>query len=185
MTGNDTSIEARKRALRVTVRARRKAFASSPDRAAAVAAIADHVLRLQHDWAGLCVAAYRAMGSEVPLDSVIAALEQARALVLLPEVVGPAGTVLSFGDDARVPDIVLLPLIAFDRSGGRLGQGGGYYDATLAAWRAAGHTPTTVGIAFGCQAVPVVPRAAHDQLLDWIVTQHGAYRAGGADRTDA
>ncbi|MCU0881313.1 MAG: hypothetical protein MUF14_01445 [Hyphomonadaceae bacterium] len=179
------TVEAAKQALRVAVRARRKAFASGPDALVAIAAIQRHVLALRPDWAGLTVGAYQAMGSEVPLASLEEALEHAGGRVLLPEVVGPSGTVLQFGDPNQVPDIVLVPLIAFDLSGGRLGQGGGYYDATLAGWHEQGHRPATVGIAFACQAVPAVPRAPHDQLLDWIVTQHGAYRATATDRTDA
>ena len=70
------------------------------------------------------------------------------------------------------PDLFILPLVAFDRTGGRLGQGGGYYDRTLAALR--GHVrPVFVGLAFAGQEVPRVPIDAHDQKLDGILTERG------------
>lgn len=185
MASSATPMEAAKQALRVAVRARRKAFASGLEAPAATAAIAGHVLGLRADWRGIVVAAYETMGSEVPTTGLIDALEHAGATVLLPHVVGPSGTALSFGAGAQVPHIVLVPLVAFDRSGARLGQGGGYYDATLAAWRAEGRGPVTVGVAFACQMVDAIPQETHDQLLHWIVTQHGAYATPATDRTDA
>lgn len=70
------------------------------------------------------------------------------------------------------PDLFILPLVAFDRTGGRLGQGGGYYDRTLAALR--GHIrPVFIGLAFCGQEVARVPVDAHDQKLDGILTERG------------
>lgn len=80
-------------------------------------------------------------------------------------------------DDKEVlePDIVLVPLVAFDHSGGRLGYGGGYYDRTLAKLRA--KKPTfAVGVAYDEQRVDEVPREEHDQLLDWVLTPSGPIR---------
>ncbi len=69
------------------------------------------------------------------------------------------------------PDIVLTPLLAFDRKGTRLGYGGGYYDATLAAYRKDGHPCRAVGFAYAEQLVLFpLPRAEHDVPLDAVVT---------------
>ncbi|NJM30016.1 MAG: 5-formyltetrahydrofolate cyclo-ligase [Rhizobiales bacterium] len=68
------------------------------------------------------------------------------------------------------PDVLLVPLLAFDREGYRLGYGGGFYDRTLAKLRAI-KSVTAIGIAYAAQEVPSVPHDAHDQRLDWIMTE--------------
>lgn len=70
-------------------------------------------------------------------------------------------------------DWVLVPGIAFDRSGGRLGYGGGYYDRTLAALRARGGPLVAIGIAYACGLLPpeVHLPEPHDMALDEIVTE--------------
>src|SRR5207253_9411221 len=70
----------------------------------------------------------------------------------------------------RTPDLILVPLLAFDRRGGRLGQGGGFYDRTIAALRAAGPV-TGVGLAYAGQEVDRVPTDDRDALLDGILTE--------------
>lgn len=65
-------------------------------------------------------------------------------------------------------DVILVPGIAFDRSGGRLGQGKGYYDKLLQEARP---RATLIGLAFNCQIVDEVPREAHDVPMDLIVTE--------------
>lgn len=70
------------------------------------------------------------------------------------------------------PTVFLLPLIGFDRLGGRLGQGGGYYDATLAAARTRGGV-YACGIAFAAQEVDAIPCEAHDQRMDAVVCETG------------
>ncbi len=70
------------------------------------------------------------------------------------------------------PEVLVVPLLAFDRRGYRLGYGGGYYDRTLAGLRAAGPV-LAVGFAFAAQEVAAVPRDDHDQRLDLIVTEAG------------
>lgn len=68
------------------------------------------------------------------------------------------------------PDIIMVPFLAFDRKGYRLGYGGGYYDATLAELRAK-RDITAVGVGYAQQAVLFnLPAEEHDQKLDWIVT---------------
>ena len=64
-------------------------------------------------------------------------------------------------------------MLAFDRRGGRLGQGGGYYDRTLAALRATAWPPAFVGLAYAGQEVERVPTDEHDQKLDAILTERG------------
>lgn len=78
--------------------------------------------------------------------------------------------------DILEPDVLLVPLLAFDNEGYRLGYGGGFYDRTLALCRT--RTPETlaVGVAFAGQRVDRVPRSAEDERLDWIVTEEGARR---------
>jgi len=68
------------------------------------------------------------------------------------------------------PDILLVPLLAFDRAGGRIGYGGGYYDRTIAALRAKKQV-MAVGIAFAAQEVPQVPVGAGDARLDLVLTE--------------
>lgn len=69
-----------------------------------------------------------------------------------------------------VPELVLVPLLACDRSGNRLGFGKGFYDYTLAGLRATGSV-RAVGLAFDCQLVATIPAQRHDQALDGVVTQ--------------
>ena len=75
------------------------------------------------------------------------------------------------------PDILLMPLLAFDVNGGRLGSGGGYYDRTLAALRKEGQI-TTVGIAYAGQEIAHVPMTKNDEYLDWIATETGVRKLG-------
>ncbi len=65
------------------------------------------------------------------------------------------------------PQILIVPLLAFDRTGYRLGYGGGFYDRTIAAIPGA----ITIGFAFAAQEMPKVPRETTDQKLDFIVTE--------------
>ena len=69
--------------------------------------------------------------------------------------------------------LILLPLVAFDRHGGRLGLGGGFYDRTLAGLRARRQV-TAVGVGFDAQLVPEVPHGPDDQPLDWLLTDRRA-----------
>lgn len=78
------------------------------------------------------------------------------------------------GSRRIAPDIVIVPLLAFDLDGYRLGYGGGFYDRTLAALRAAGPI-LAIGFAFEMQRVDRVPRAAYDQPLDRVVTEAAAH----------
>jgi 5-formyltetrahydrofolate cyclo-ligase len=68
------------------------------------------------------------------------------------------------------PDLVITPLLAFDRRGGRIGQGGGHYDRTLAALRTQGPV-FVLGLAYAGQEVARIPAEPHDQSLDAILTE--------------
>jgi 5-formyltetrahydrofolate cyclo-ligase len=70
--------------------------------------------------------------------------------------------------------VLIVPLLAFDREGYRLGYGGGFYDRTLADLRAKGRV-LAVGVGFSVQEVPRVPRDATDERLDWVVTDREAF----------
>lgn len=78
-------------------------------------------------------------------------------------------------DKAAVdPDIVLVPLLAFDSRGYRLGYGGGFYDRTLAKLRAI-KSVVAVGVAYDEQRVDAVPVESYDQRLDWVLTPSGPH----------
>ncbi len=71
-----------------------------------------------------------------------------------------------------VPDVLLVPMLAFDRHGYRLGYGGGFYDRTLDQLRAKKNV-IAIGVAYAGQEVDAVPRGPHDQPLDYVLTEQG------------
>jgi 5-formyltetrahydrofolate cyclo-ligase len=73
-----------------------------------------------------------------------------------------------------VPDIMLVPLAAFDRAGHRIGYGGGYYDYTFSHLRKARHV-IGVGLAFAVQEIKTVPALAHDAALDYVLTENRVF----------
>ena len=77
-----------------------------------------------------------------------------------------------------IPDVVLVPLLAFDRSGYRVGWGGGFYDRTLEQLRKRPEGVIAVGTAFAGQEVDAVVHDELDQPVDWVVTEKGAIRIG-------
>lgn len=161
------------------------------------AAVATHLLSLLPNLrlGSLTIAGYHPKGDEVdvlPSLSVLAAAGHATALPVVtgrawplvfrlwrpghPLVPGAFRIMEPMGDAPLVqPDIVLVPLLAFDKQGYRLGYGGGFYDRTLEVLRA--EAPTlAVGIGYAGQGVDKLPIDAYDQKLDWIVTEQGAWR---------
>jgi 5-formyltetrahydrofolate cyclo-ligase len=139
------------------------------------------------------IAAYCPQGSELdpgPILASILAFNPDRTRACLPVAAASASTLVfrlwrpgerlvpdAFGAPApppgapeALPNLVMTPLLAFDRHGGRLGQGGGHYDRTLAALRR--QRPVFVlGVAFSAQEVDQVPTEAHDARLNAIVTE--------------
>ena len=74
------------------------------------------------------------------------------------------------------PHLVLVPLLAFDARGHRLGYGGGYYDRTIGALRRGRRPPLIVGLAYAAQEIDAVPAGGGDEALDWVVTEDEARR---------
>jgi len=182
-----------KLALRNLMRARRAGL--SPDaRAKAARAVAD-IFPREVGRPSLKVAGYLPVGAELDPGPLMARLAGEGAVILLPVVVTP-GEGLCFreatsheryvhdaagilapppGAPVHAPDLILAPLLAFDRFGGRLGQGGGYYDRTLAALRA-GPGVLSIGLGFEVQEVDEIPLGPHDAFLDAICTEIGYRR---------
>ncbi len=159
---------------------------------AAAQAVKDHVLA-ELDLYDKNIAGYWPLGDELDCRPALEALVAAGARVALPVVAGqghalifrawapgdaleqgPYGT-MHPGPRAPVvcPQILLVPLIAFDLAGQRLGYGAGYYDRTINALRAKGQL-TAVGLAYDAQRVDAVPAGGHDQELDAVITNAGA-----------
>jgi 5-formyltetrahydrofolate cyclo-ligase len=162
-------------------------------RADGSAAISAAVLGL--DFApGCAVSAFLPILSEVDLAEVITGLDGRGHPVGLPVMVDnglvfrrfrPGDMLVPLGFGTRgpgpeaaeiLPDTLLMPLTAFDRRGGRVGYGRGYYDRAVAGLRAAGRFPRLIGIAFSVQEVAAVPMEPHDVPLDMIVTERDVFR---------
>ena len=174
-----------KQTLRQRARARRAELARAcPDFAQRVAAFVDE-LNIRSN---AIVAGYWPVRDEADPRELMKALGTALALPRIDA----KHTALSFrewheGDalvdnhhgipepraEAKIvtPDVVLVPLLAFDTLGHRLGYGGGYYDRTLSVTRT-----LTIGIAYAGQEVKELPREAHDHPLDMIATEKGLRR---------
>lgn len=90
---------------------------------------------------------------------------------------GPFGAKVPAEGVAMVPRVLIVPMLAFDARGFRLGYGGGFYDRTLAKLRAAGPV-TALGFAFDAQELAEVPIDGFDQRLDGVVTESGLRRFG-------
>lgn len=185
-----------KDAARREARARRDAVADS-DRPAASAAVCRRIAELAADGhlPRGAVGGYWPLGSELDARPALLHLKRLGHPVSLP-VSGPRGTALVFRDwdpeapmaagrygiqepaEGRAvlcPSLLLVPMLAFDRHGHRLGYGAGYYDRTLDGLRANGAV-LAVGVAFAAQEMPAVPVDRHDERLDWIVTERETLR---------
>lgn len=94
-----------------------------------------------------------------------------------PLVEGAFGAMIPETGDEITPRVLIVPMLAFDRRGFRLGYGGGFYDRTLERLRARGPV-TAIGFAFAAQEVEAVPIEPTDQPLDLIVTEKGVITPG-------
>ncbi|MBU1384496.1 MAG: 5-formyltetrahydrofolate cyclo-ligase [Alphaproteobacteria bacterium] len=176
-----------KHELRAAMRATRKRLAGlDPEAHLRAAGHADDLPP------GEIVAVYRAIGSELDADALAMALAGAGRTLCLPVVVerdapmifrrwspdeplelDEAGVPAPFPLAATVaPDLIVTPLLAFDAAGGRLGQGGGYYDRTFAALPDA----IRIGFAYAGQQHENLPLEPHDIRLHGVLTETG-YRA--------
>ena len=178
-----------KSALRAEMQARRSKLASAPNAHAAAHQLAANLVQKLSWQTPDVIAGYWPLPSELDLRPGMAALHSAGAGIALP-VMLPGNQLLfrrwrpedllkeaQFGvqeplDSATevTPTIVLVPLLAFDRCGSRLGHGAGYYDRALEHLRAAGAT-VALGCAFSEQEVEKIPAEPHDQPLDGVVTE--------------
>jgi 5-formyltetrahydrofolate cyclo-ligase len=162
--------------------------------AAAAAHLAALLAALAAEGRARVIAGYMPIRTEIDPIPAMIALAATGARMCVPVVDG-AGLPLSFrawapgcamipgafgapipADAAPLaPDALIVPLLAFDAAGGRLGYGGGFYDRTLARLRAGGPV-VAIGFAYGAQQVDATPQEATDQPLDFIVTEAGARR---------
>ncbi|MEM7567003.1 MAG: 5-formyltetrahydrofolate cyclo-ligase [Pseudomonadota bacterium] len=183
-------IDADKRALRRRMRALRGAV---PDRAARTDALLARAAALLGVDASFVLAGYVGIGSEVDPVPLLAAHHAKGGALALP--VAAAESPLAFrawrpgetlragafrvpepvGGASIVPDVLLVPLLAFDADRWRLGQGGGHYDRTLA--QPAFAQARTIGLAFDAQEAEAIPRDRFDRRLDAIVTETRTLRA--------
>jgi len=90
---------------------------------------------------------------------------------------GPFGARVPEGGEWITPQVLIVPLLAWDRRGYRLGYGGGFYDRTLQGLRERGPV-VAIGFAFAAQEVDAVPIDATDQRLDMVVTEAGMVGVG-------
>jgi 5-formyltetrahydrofolate cyclo-ligase len=182
-------LDAAKRAAREAASARRHGL----DAAFAGRALAEHVLRDCPPVPGAVVSGFWPLGEEIDIRPLLIVLHQRGHRVALP-VTPRRGEALTFrawqpGDalvperfgtmrpigEVLVPDMLLIPLLAFDAAGGRLGYGGGFYDRTLAALPGR----FRLGCAFAAQQVDAVPVGPYDIRLDAVATEAGIIRCGG------
>src|SRR6266550_4844926 len=182
------SLETEKTILRAAALAKRDAL-SGGQRMAAAQAIARRGLPIEI-MPGKDVAGYSPIRSEIdpaPLMQELAARGMRLALPVIAARDAPLGFRLWAADDKLlrgplgilepspdaaeiVPDVVLVPLAAFDRSGHRIGYGAGHYDRTLEQLRKL-KAITAVGIAAAVQEVEAVPTLLHDAALDYVLTE--------------
>lgn len=185
--------EARQKAL--------KARQALPDgiRFAAEQAIAEGVLTLLAQHKQRHVAGYAAIRGEVDCKALLQDLKRKGYVTSLPVVkTGKAAPLVfrrcdpdtdkmssgPFGipepDQACpeiIPDILLVPLVGFDPACHRIGYGAGFYDRTIAHYQQAGHPVLTIGLGFDCQKFDKIDAKAHDQPLDYIVTEVDVYHS--------
>jgi 5-formyltetrahydrofolate cyclo-ligase len=129
---------------------------------------------------GPILEALRRQGHEILLPTVEAKRELVfRHFVADSELVdGPLGIRMPPRSARQIdPDLLIVPLIAFDRTGHRLGYGAGYFDRALERLRKVKKI-VAVGLAYAVQEVDRIPHEAHDQKLDWIVTEKEAIEVG-------
>jgi len=192
-----SAVAAAKKELR-SIAKRIRAEVSQQQGSAAAEAIAAHGIAFAGPPQGAIVSGFSAIGDEIdPLPLMLRLAREGYGLAL-PVVEGNS-LPLTFrrwqpGDplvegcwgirepqpSAAVvdPDVILVPLLAFDAAGHRLGYGGGFYDRTLAVARAR-KPALAIGLGYDCQEVPAVPRLDFDQRLDWVLTPSGPRKCIG------
>src|SRR5260370_9998342 len=188
MSSPPASLEKQKATLRATALAARDAL-SGEHRAAAAQAIALRGLPFQTT-PGTLVAGYSPIRSEIDPTPLMRKLAAQGVQLALPAIIagdqplkfrawspsdrlrrGRLGILEPAPDAAEIiPDILLVPLAAFDRLGHRIGYGAGHYDRTLAQLRKF-KAIAAIGVAFAAQEVEAVPALLHDVALDYVLTE--------------
>ncbi|RVT86586.1 5-formyltetrahydrofolate cyclo-ligase [Rhodobacteraceae bacterium CCMM004] len=186
VTGDQEDAAALKAAARQAAFARRKAAHAALGAGAGAAALAAALA----PWRGRPLAGYLPIRTEIdPRPAMAEAARHGPVAVPVIEgpgkplrfrrwtpeaalVEGPFGVAIPAEGPWIVPEVLIVPLLAFDARGWRLGYGGGYYDRTLAGLRAAGPVHA-LGFAFAAQEVPHVPTDPTDAPLDGVVTERG------------
>jgi 5-formyltetrahydrofolate cyclo-ligase len=170
----------------------RRLTLAAPDAASATAQACSHLVSLARSLGARRIALYGAMDGELDPREAADALRRDGATLCFPRVAGrrklsfhivddPADLVAnrlgipepSVGTPEIGPaelDLIVAPGLAFDRTGGRVGWGGGYYDATLASVAV-----TSAGLFYSVQLIDQVPRAAYDHPVDYVVCELGAW----------
>ena len=183
-----------KHRLRASTRAARAAL-SPEERIAASTRIVARLLALPELRAASTVLVYAPVRDEVDVGGVVAHLHAAGTRTLFPRVRGCELDLVAAADlrtlqlgyrgvrepsgpaiDPAVVDVAVVPGLAFDPRGGRLGSGGGHYDRLLARLPS---EVVRIGVGFTCQVVPLVPRQAHDEPVQLVVTETAVHRATG------
>jgi 5-formyltetrahydrofolate cyclo-ligase len=194
---DEPAIAEAKQQMRASARAARRALEPELRRAASEA-ICRHLLALPRLADASVVLGYAAGAEEPDPSRALVALRDRGAAILLPRVTGdrlevvavedlaalapgylgipePAGPAVAMFPPSDTAGLaVLVPGVAFDPQGGRLGQGGGHYDRQLALFDGAATAPLLVGVAFTTQLVHEVPRTPHDRGVHLVVTEDGA-----------
>lgn len=193
-----TSLGDEKASLRKALSAIRKEASLDVEAAHHLAQLAPELMGMFRPEAGAIVAGYWPIRTELdprPLMQQLVAAGLTTALPATPQpgkplifhlwqegdpvIEGLYGTSEPAPEAPRCePDILLVPMLAFDNAGYRLGYGGGFYDRSLAALRAINPAVRAVGIAFGAQRIDLVPRGEHDARLDAVLTPEGVAVAG-------
>lgn len=150
--------------------------------AAGLAVVTEHVGRTAGVGDGVAratVTAFEPMRTEPPVDLLVARLRAAGVRVLVPVTLArPRLEWADLADPARTPlgqevlagvDVALVPALAVDRDGVRLGQGGGYYDTTLPRLRELAPGAPVVAVLHDHELVPRVPAARHDARVDGVL----------------
>jgi 5-formyltetrahydrofolate cyclo-ligase len=183
-----SNIVTQKAELRGAALTRRDAL-SPEERAAAAETIAARAFPVPLA-PGTIVSGFMPLKSELNPLPLLRKLAEAGATLALPAIAGRGKPLImrayAFGDElARgqwgirepkpeaaevAPDILLVPLAAFDRAGHRIGYGAGYYDMTIAALRAKKKV-IAVGLAFAAQEIREVPATPRDEALDLVLTE--------------
>jgi 5-formyltetrahydrofolate cyclo-ligase len=181
-------------ATRTLMKARREALPAI-ERATLSLALADIDIARHLPPPPQTVSGFLPIGDEIDPRPLMTALQAAGYAIALPVVQG-RGKALTFrsytpGDQLDVvqwglqepmsvaptvdPDILLVPLLAFDNSGNRLGYGAGHYDRSIAGLKAR-KVIVTIGVAFDQQRIDAVPHFEYDEPLDWVLTPSGLRR---------